>query len=169
MKLVIVNGQPLTGKDTFVDACLDACEARNLTADKISSVDRVKEAAVLLGWDEEKDPKGRAFLSNLKDMSTLNYEGPMRYMEDMIVEGIEQGHSAMFFFIREPAEIAKFKEANPGTISLLVRRGDHDTNQSNHADLNVLKHEYDVVIDNYGDLYDLGEKACNFMHELVPA
>ena len=65
MRVVIVNGTGGSGKDTFVKLC---CETKYGVATKpkhISTVDKVKEVALTMGWTGEKTEKDRIFLSNL--------------------------------------------------------------------------------------------------------
>lgn len=159
IQAIIVNGTAEVGKDTFVDLCIDAFEARGFEASKKSSVDQVKKAATLLGWDELKDDKGRRFLSDLKDLSTVNYDGPLNYM----LQCMEwQGVGVIFFMIREPEEITKFVETVPGTRTMKVVRDSVEIKYNNHADQRVNEYEYDYVITNNGTLDDLKQLAEGF-------
>ena len=128
-------------------------------------VDKVYEAADLLGWDGEKDEKGRQFLSDLKDMSTEKYNGPMRYMESQINIYLLKPYIA-FFMIREPEEIQKFCDKIKNTTTLLIRRP--NTKQfKNHADINVLNYPYDYLIHNCGSLLDLKKEANTFIQKIM--
>ena len=124
MNLVIVNGFPLSGKDTFVDFCVWKLASIGIDGFSVSSVGAVKDAALLLGWDGEKDERGRQFLSDLKDMSTTDYDGPMRYMERMIEqECISFRKKVVFLHIREPEEITKFVTKYPETETVFESNG----------------------------------------------
>ena len=63
MEIIVINGYPESGKDTFVNLC------KNIVGESfvknISTVDFVKEVAMLCGWDGTKTPKNRKFLSDL--------------------------------------------------------------------------------------------------------
>lgn len=96
---VIVNGSGGSGKDTFAAFCAARLNGFGLKSDVCSSVDKVKAAAVLLGWDGEKDDRGRSFLHELKMLSTKTFDGPMRSMDDFLAE---TDASVVFFMIREP-------------------------------------------------------------------
>ena len=63
MKIIVINGRGGVGKDEFIKWCREA----NNDIYSVSSVDYVKEIARLIGWNGEKDVKGRKFLSDLKD------------------------------------------------------------------------------------------------------
>ena len=66
-KVFIINGAAGVGKDTFVEiAKYKIFIKTGLPTYNISSVDNVKTAAKILGWDGEKDARGRKFLSDLK-------------------------------------------------------------------------------------------------------
>lgn len=160
-KIIVVNGTAGAGKDTFVDFCIDQLANLEIFATKLSSVDQVKEAAFTLGWNGIKDEKGRQFLSDLKDLSTQAYDGPMRYMFNKISKS---GASVFFVFIREPEEIKKFvKETRATTI--LIKRSDAVFN--NHADRNVEAYAYDFIIYNKVSIYDLKAMAKKFVKKVV--
>jgi hypothetical protein len=162
MKLIIVNGEPGAGKDSFVDFCIEQLRSMERIGMKVSSVDKVKEAAYLLGWDGEKDAKGRRFLSELKDLATALYDGPMQYMALRAVGASAAGVDAVFFFIREPEEIAKFVERFPGTITVKVHRPGLPQ-FDNTGDRDVHSYNYDIVVDNTGSLDDLRAEADSFV------
>jgi len=160
---VVINGAGGTGKDTFVEMVREHLQGENLTSSNHSSVDQVKRAARILGWDEVKDERGRQFLSDLKDLSTQVFDGPMKFMSGLIAE---RNLDVMFFHIREPQEIAKFLEAHEGSISVLVSR-DGVNVFGNHADKNVENHPYTTYVDNNGSLEDLDQYAAQFARVLA--
>lgn len=162
MKHYIVNGKPQSGKDTFVDEIVRLMEKDGMEAVKISSVDKVKKAAYILGWDGVKDAKGRKFLSDLKDMSTLFYNGPFEDMKEWIYYGEYQ---SIFFFIREPEEIQKLIDAYPpGTFETIcmIRSDNKSDDYGNHADNRVYNFRYDYQIYNDGELNHLMKLAKIF-------
>ena len=168
MKIVVINGQPRAGKDTFVQYCQRHC----YWCLNISTVDFVKEIASACGWDGTKSPKNREFLSNLKDLLT-NW-GDVPYQK--IDQEIELFKSRMlshdfnpntdgivFVHCREPHEIARFAK-EMGAYSLLIRRPVEESDeQSNHADAEVFNYNYDYTITNDGTLADLDRKAFLFL------
>lgn len=163
-KIVAVNGSGGSGKDTFLDYVLTKLWAKGFTASKHSSVDNVKEAAYYLGWDGVKDHKGRQFLSDLKDISTREYDGPATYMINLVGE---LDNNFMFFHIREPEEISKFLENfYPISMAILVNREGIEL-FGNHADTNVKNHPYDFQIDNNGTLEELETQAELFVNYLI--
>lgn len=162
MKTFVINGLPRSGKDSFVDFVTIIAEQYNIIVKNISSVDQVKKAAVLLGWDEEKNDIGRKFLSDLKDLSTVNYNGPLNYMKSCLTDG----HAVYFFMIREPAEIHKFIKEIPDTKTICVR-GKGENKFTNHADQNVSEFDYDIYIDNTGNLNWLAKKANEFVLDYI--
>ena len=60
-QIIILNGTGGSGKDTFISLCLKYASCMS-----ISSVDKVYEAASLLGWTGTKTDKDRKFLADLK-------------------------------------------------------------------------------------------------------
>lgn len=58
LKTVIINGTGGSGKDTFVELCKEYVEKMdNYYIYNRSSVDKIKEAAVIVGWDGSKNRK----------------------------------------------------------------------------------------------------------------
>jgi len=159
---VIINGHPQAGKDTFAEACVKELAKRGSKAQIVSSVDRVKEAARVLGWNGVKDDRSRAFLSDLKDIYTKHYNGP--YYD--CLAALEKAE-VTFMMIREPEEIKKIYQT-VGSLRVLVTRlrGDSGTPPfSNHADRRVNECPYDVVIHNTGSIEELEAKAVAFVEE----
>jgi len=155
----VINGVARSGKNTFVDIVNLYLKSQGSVVEvrDISSVDRVKEAAITLGWNGIKDDKGRRFLSDLKILSTDSYDGPMNYMK--IIAEMESG--IKFFHIREPEEIAKFVSEFPDTRTICINRKGIDV-PNNAADQNVDLHDYDHYIDNNGTLEDFTKAAIEF-------
>jgi hypothetical protein len=155
---VIINGAARSGKDSFVEFCKEIPKSYNIY--RISSVDRIYEAAGLLGWGGQKDEKGRQFLSDLKDMSTKNYDGPEQYMLGQIKTFVKP--FVAFYMIREPEEIQKFKKQISNFCTLLINRPNLKQ-YLNHADANVEKYIYDYIIYNDGSLEELKKQAKSYL------
>lgn len=167
MKYFIVNGFPRSGKDTFVNCCLKELGAFGKL---ISTVDFIKEIAIKCGWNGEKTPKDRKFLSDLKDLlsnwNDVPYQKVLKEIDlfryDLEYYDVEN-NGVVFIMSREPEEINRF-ENEIGAKSILIRRESVEFNQqSNHADNEVLNHKYHYIIDNNGTIEQLQEKAKNFL------
>ena len=170
MKYFIINGRPRSGKDTFVNFCLEELGAFGKL---ISTVDFVKKIATECGWDGTKDLKNRKFLSDLKDLLTnwgdVPYKKTLQEIDmfkfdldywDVFDKGV------VFIMCREPKEIERF-ERELNAKSVLIRRASVEfEQQSNHADSEVLNHKYDYIIENNGTIDELKEKAKEFLKNL---
>ena len=170
MQIVVINGAPTCGKDTFVKLC----QKYLLWCGNFSTVDFVKEVAAHAGWDGTKTPHNRKFLSDLKDLLTewndvpfhkVEYE-MMRYEKEAESYDFSSDDVLCFVHCREPWEIRKFVDIL-GAKTLLIRRPEVEENeQSNHADSEVFNYDYDYTIVNDGTLWDLEKRAANFILEL---
>ena len=170
MKIFVVNGVPQSGKDTFVNFCLDELTGWGKS---VSTIDFVKEVAVLCGWSGKKTPKDRKFLSDLKDLLTdwgnVPYNKVLK--EKQIFEysfdgfGINPEKAFFFIFCREPKEIQKFVDGINAKTILIRREIVENIEQSNHADAGVFNFDYDIIIENNGTLKDLRDKAKKFLKE----
>lgn len=170
MKYFIINGRPRSGKDTFVNFCLEELGAFGKL---ISTVDFVKKIATECGWDGTKDLKNRKFLSDLKDLLTnwgdVPYKKTLQEI-DMFKFDLDcwnvSDKGVVFIMCREPKEIERF-ERELNAKSLLIRRASVEfEQQSNHADSEVLNHKYDYIIENNGTIDELKEKAKEFLKNL---
>lgn len=184
-KVVIINGKPQSGKDTFCKYAQGYCdddESANTLI--ISSVDPLKEMLTQLGWDGTKTDKIRDMLMNMKQLWVQNQDGPTMFLFNNILEfhkACTGEDNIVFVHIREPEEIKKLVNALTGfesmgidVISLLViREGGEDTpNQpaeTRRSDDEALinSYEYDVTINNDGDLIKLQELAAEFVDKLL--
>lgn len=157
---IIINGAPTAGKDTFVNCCfIYSDKIRNL-----STVDLVKKAAEILGWNGEKDGKSRKFLSDLKDMSTEYNDGPAKYIYNTLQLYDKIGERLIVFIhCREPKEIDKLKKLI-GARTLYIS-ADKRIKQdfTNHADANTKNYHYDYYIDNNDTIEELKVKAHDFV------
>lgn len=170
MKYFIINGRPRSGKDTFVNFCIEELGAFGKL---ISTVDFVKKIATECGWDGTKDLKNRKFLSDLKDLLTnwgdIPYKKTLQEI-DMFKFDLDywdvSDKGVVFIMCREPKEIERF-ERELNAKSVLIRRASVEfEQQSNHADSEVLNHKYDYIIENNGTVDELKEKAKGFLKNL---
>lgn len=184
-KVVIINGKPQSGKDTFCKYAQGYCdddESANTLI--ISSVDPLKEMLTQLGWDGTKTDKIRDMLMDMKQLWVQNQDGPTMFLFNNILEfhkAYTGEDNIVFVHIREPEEIKKLVNALTGfesmgidVISLLViRKGGEDTpNQpaeTRRSDDEALinSYEYDVTINNDEDLIKLQELAAEFVDKLL--
>lgn len=184
-KVVIINGKPQSGKDTFCKYAQGYCdddESANTLI--ISSVDPLKDMLTQLGWDGTKTDKIRDMLMDMKQLWVQNQDGPTMFLFNNILEfhkACTGEDNIVFVHIREPEEIKKLVNALTGfesmgidVISLLViRNGGEDTpNQpaeTRRSDDEALinSYKYDVTINNDEDLIKLQELAAEFVDKLL--
>lgn len=170
MKYFIINGRPRSGKDTFVNFCLEELGAFGKL---ISTVDFVKKIATECGWDGTKDLKNRKFLSDLKDLLTnwgdVPYKKTLQEI-DMFKFDLDYwdvpDKGVVFIMCREPKEIERFERELNAKSVLIQRASVEFEQQSNHADSEVLNHKYDYIIENNGTVDELKEKAKEFLKNL---
>jgi hypothetical protein len=165
MRFIIVNGEPEVGKDTFVDDCVSFLHENQISAFKLSSIDYVKYAAKVLGWNGEKDDKGRKFLSKLKEMSDELYDGSFTKLQDEFSKIPE--NSVVFIFIREPKNIERFKHHYLQTITVIIRKFKKEFRFANVSDFNVYNYKYDHEICNTGTKKDLKSIAKFFCMDYI--
>ena len=161
--LIIINGYSGVGKDTFADKAIREFESNGIAASKFSSIDNVKSAMTLLGWNGERNAVSRQIMSDLKDMSTSKWNGPMRSME-LYIKNSES--RVIFLAIREPEEIGKFVDQFPGTKTLLIEKKGV-SQYHNHADQGIRAYPYDEIIYNNSTLEALHISVTGYVSDIV--
>lgn len=148
----IINGYPHSGKTYFARQVIDCMGEEN--AKLFSSVDTVKEIAYVAGWNGDKTPENRKFLSDLKKILVEWRDLPFQEACEKIkkieyqwkVLNKDLNKCAIFIMCREPEEIERFVEAF-GAKTILIRSKESDK-ISNSSDANVENYIYDFEIFN---------------------
>lgn len=161
--VIIVNGKPRAGKDTFA-LLLNKCER----VYKYSSIDKVKAIALECGWKGGKTEKDRKFLSDLKILTTAYSDMPFNdllektldFYEDKIKERI------LLIDIREPDDIERCKNAFDA-ITLFIKNDNVEAITSNEADANVENYEYDYYITNNGTIAEFETSIRVFYFNII--
>lgn len=174
MKILCINGSPTAGKDTFVGYC--GWEDEGIY--NFSMVDGIKTIAEGLGWLGGKEFKDRKFLSDLKDLAAEYNDFPFRNTVSKIKNTIYNHRRyaydydydlerELIFFIhaREPEDINRWVN-DYGARALIVRRPKIEGEYGNHADDDVFEVDYDYVVWNTGDLYQLKDTAERFIAQI---
>lgn len=175
--IIVVNGAPRAGKDTFCEMVQRLMEEKvgPYSCRIISTVDFVKEVAKFCGWNGQKNPKDRKFLSDLKDILTQWDDIPYkdiissyeRCKEIWKQLGYDEEKCLYFIMCREPKEIQKFVD-RIGAKTLIVYRSEvENIHQSNHADAEVFNFEYDIYIDNQETIEHLKKIAKQFVENFL--
>lgn len=184
-KVVIINGLPQSGKDTFCEFACGYCnddESANTMV--ISSVDPLKNILSQLGWDGKKTDKIRDMLAGLKELWTEYQNGPTMFLFNNIFEfhkTFTGEDNIAFVHIREPEEIKKLVDVLSGfqtlgidVISLLVIRESGEDTQNQPADTrradradSINSYDYTHTIHNNDDLPHLQELAAEFVDKLL--
>jgi len=172
MRVIIVNGYPRSGKDTFCDFANDEYNCINY-----STVDTVKEIATMMGWDGTKTPENRAMLSALKDFTTEWFDMTFKEMINLIqdeinyAEILEDEVDFIFLHIREPKEIIRIKdwctERSINCFLVCIQRNEMVGEQSNHADSDVYFIQYDSYINNNSSLDEFKEATHNYLDSII--
>lgn len=163
-KVIIVNGRPGSGKTTFEELCK---KSHPFSVRIISTVTFVKKVAKFCGWNGEKTPVNRRFLSDLKYLLAEWADIPYQHVAKTIRKFTKKkGHYIIFVDSREPNEIARFKKEFNAMTVLIRRPGDEDIKTSNSADAEVFNYTYDLTIQNNSDILNLEKEAKNFIKNL---
>lgn len=168
-RIFIINGEPHSGKDMFV-SCFK-CITHEPTI-QVSMIDKIKQVAKTLGWNEIKDLKSRKFLSDLKDITDEYNNYSMNYIEEKIVKFLNQKNPNKYMFIhaRSPYDIEYLKNKYNNIQSILIVR-DKDTVDEviydNHADKDIYDYTYDYELINPGDsIKKYNEIIMNFYESI---
>lgn len=163
-KVFITNGSAGNGKDTFSEFL-----SKYISVFKYSSIDLVKEMFETVGISKDnKTEKKRKLWSDGKDMLTQYDDIPFKDITSIVTDfknnKIET--EILLIDIREPKEIARAVETF-GAETILIHNPDVRKIESNHADANVEKYEYDYIIENDGTLEQLDKVAKLFVCDVI--
>ena len=163
MKVIIINGPGGSGKDSFVKFCKELYG--NVLS--VSTVDYIKTIAKnYLGWNGQKDEKGRRLLSDLKDATSRYNNLPNKSIDNFVKEWANAEHTLIFIHAREPENIQYFVDKYNAITVFVSKEELTKKHYGNHADDNVFDYIYDWYIDNDGTLEDLKEKAKIFLDNI---
>lgn len=152
--LIVVNGRPNSGKDTFISLVSNILESGyNITSKHMSSIDIIKDAGKLLGWDGCKNSRDRKFLSKLKELSIWYNNYPFTKVMDFY--DLHSHRNVVFTQVREVDEIMKLKDSLVDMCLTVLLRSNRSLPYDNSSDFYCEEGEYDVVIDNNGSIEDL--------------
>jgi hypothetical protein len=173
LKIVVINGFPGSGKDSFVNLLLDSVTLAKCDILNLHTSDPAKEAAKLLGWKGEKSPEARDFLAELMEQSNLLFDTSFKYIKSKIefrncLRGSLQ-NLVVFVHSREPENIKRYVD-ELGASTLLIKRKLTEEEiclTTNRSDSCVLGYDYDKIVYNDGDLHDLHAKAKKYLEELL--
>lgn len=173
VKYYILNGVSTAGKDTFASYC-KGYEDYLIHVMQFSSVDWIKMKAKQLGWDGNKDEKGRNLLSGMKHLLTEYNDVPFKKTVENIRfwTSMDEDKTSSFFDdyewllvfidVREPEEIDKYKkEFHAKTV--LIRNPEAEAKAFNESDMDVLNYNYDYIIWNRHDKKVLMNNADRFI------
>ncbi|QIG76584.1 hypothetical protein EVC27_059 [Rhizobium phage RHph_I1_6] len=176
--VVIINGYPQSGKDTFANMVLEHLRIYDLWGSNISSIKPVWDMLKAQGIPmDNKGPKERALAAETK--GALNRYN--RFADRMACSEVvgsfppEIGwvfkHGVTFLHIREPESIVFCKELlsqnNTTVKTLFIDRPDANKNMGNPVDEGVENYVYDFRITNGGSLDDFKAQAIEFAKKFV--
>ena len=158
--IFIINGKGRSGKDTVCSIASTICKTRN-----VSSITPILNIARAGGWNGEKTDEARRLLSRLKETFTEFNDLSYKYCIEQVEKFYQSDARLMFIHVREPEEIARLKKKiGSDCQALLVRRkGVSDKIFENPSDDRVEEYEYDVVIENDGNIEGLRDSVSNLL------
>lgn len=170
MIVLIINGAPRVGKDTFINL-LSKITEKEIVA--YSSIDWVKNTArQIFGWDGTKDTKSRQMLSDLKDLATKWDDIPFRCICTRIGLSLKASIDYFCTNIREPSEIQKLcdwcKTKGIPCYSIWIRRKEAEQKAlDNHffsrGDTQFTEFNYDFIIENQTTI----DTFCNNILQVI--
>lgn len=160
--VLIVNGKPRAGKDTFAQFLNN-----HISVYKYSSIDKVKTIAMDCGWKGAKEEKDRKFLSELKRITTEYSDMAFNDIIEKVAafDNDEIKEEVMIIDVREPEEIERLAD-ELGAITVFIKNDNVPAVTSNYADANVENFDYDIVVDNSGTLEEFEEAVEEFIYIL---
>lgn len=171
--IVVVNGYPRSGKDTFVEMASDRLSQLAWSTYSSSSIDFAKKITADAGIDEDpKTPEKRALWSAIKDA----FEKYDRHASRMIMgealrlmQKMTCSQQAWFIHAREPdaIEFMKSLAVDCEFYTVFVHRSAAERVTSNASDMGVEDFAYDFTINNESTLEDLQKVSRDFANLII--
>lgn len=169
----LISGKAEAGKDTMTKILLETFAFEKPV--HLAYATRVKEIARELGWDGNKDEKGRALLQWLGDgVSQFN---PTLWV-DIIIEQIkklhEENNSSIFIISdsRYKVEIERMKEVfGDSVIPIRVNRPNHKSSLtpeqlSHKSECDLDDYPFDYEINNISNIATLERNCFQLLKEI---
>ena len=184
-KVIIINGTPRVGKDTFVNAISEYYDVdESVNVFNISSVDPIKQMLISFGWDGTKTDKVRNIIAGIKQIWCGAQNGTTMFLMNNImnIHANQQGEdNVIFCHIREPEEIDKLCKMLDGfsivgidVTTLLITAetpftSDETAISTAQADSfnSINNYTYDTVIRNDGTEQAFKSKAVDYITNLL--
>jgi len=168
MIVILLNGHPQSGKDTFADVAIN-----EFGGHKQSTIDACKEFAYGMGWDGVKNEKSRRMLSDLKKFYIEHFDGPFKDLTNDI-EWCKNGGTRLFFtFSREGSEIQRIKdwceENDIPFFYIFVTRKNEWVDYGNDSDNNICygpEPDY-ICHNNWETIKDYSKEILMVVKELL--
>lgn len=171
--VVVVNGEPRAGKDTFINNVSAMLRSRRVPVDSFSSIDPVREMLQGAGFDlDAKTEADRKLLAVIGDA----VQEHSNWRTNKCIEQIDwfrwNNHRKGVFFlhIREPKNIALVQAGLAQGISMItvfIESTRSHKIMSNAADAGVRNMKYHHVIQNNGTLGDFSNAAARFVSDVL--
>lgn len=168
MKVVVVNGAPRSGKDEFMNMCVNYVNENysdKYKAEHISIIDSIKFIAKNIGWNGVKDERGRKLLNDLK-VALEEYDNiPIKKLCELI--DTRSDNTILLVCCRNPKDIDLIREKyNASTI--YISRDSLKSIPNNLDDLaSIAPYIYGRYLLNNGTLEDLRYEAEDYMEYII--
>ena len=182
MKIVLISGKARSGKDTFYKIASEFISGNyKIKCFRFAFADEVKKIAKELGWNGEKDEKGRSGLIMIGD-------GARRYFDENIwikklIKNIRYGHlvendSIIFItdcrYLNEIESLKLYYGLDDHKVyTVRINRNNYDNGltpeqQKNESETELDNYDkWDFVIENDGDLKDFETKVIDVINKII--
>lgn len=164
IKIVILNGNPTAGKNTFAELVEDFYPV----IDHISYVDFTRNMLDKMGVDYSgKTAKDRQLIEAVNNALENHSDIPFIDICSFTYKAIQEHDSGILFVdIRKPENIKRFCERFPDAITVFVDDG-KETSDVTLSDSVVKNMEYKYTVINTGSIDDLKLAALVFINEIT--
>lgn len=172
IKVYVVNGEPRSGKDTFIDFMMLILNDAGVPVSQFSSIDPVR--GMLNDLDtvdiSGKSPEDRKLLSvvgeALQEHSSFKTGMSFNHISAFSRSIPDEETGVFFLHMREPDLIERMKsgllpDKSLTTIKVVSKRSESVKNNSSDAGVHDMV--YDLIVENNGSrgaLFDMAEHVC---------
>lgn len=165
--IFIINGYPGSGKTLFAEYCKEIIREKIplATIQTMSVINPIKEIALKLGWNGEKDDKGRKFLADLKDLADKNYDFTHNYCREIFTH--LNIRDFIFIDMRSNYDIEWAVNNYKANTVFIERDIVKNNDYNNHADNEVENYKYQYYIKNSNNKEEFRAAANLFLYNFL--
>lgn len=178
--IIMVSGRAGEGKSTFSEICIDILAKKDIMATVVPFAQGVKDTACFMGWDGEKDSKGRKLLQQVgntgreynenvwarKAVDEIREDAEVNLFDVVFIDDWRFPNERNVILTEFPKMVIKVRICRPEEFHTLNGTELYD-DISETSLPDIESNFYSYVVDNIGSLNELKAMANEFIENKI--